>query len=258
MKKFIWIMVCVLLVGTAQAELVAHWKFDEGSGNSIADSSANNWTPGTVVGTAEWGSEANGGGLHIDSTTAASYVKFTGLDIGGGDAMSIAFWAKDDVVSSYATQMMFWGLDSSSAAKLKGYFPYVSGDQHLYQVQFFDSTASDNAVYSSTLAERQDRANEWHHWVFQKDAQQSLVEVYLDGDRVATRAGTRSIASLVELRFGGNSGTSNEYQGYLKDLQVHDVALTEAEVLAIIPEPATIGLISMSALFVMLARRLQI
>jgi hypothetical protein len=45
-RKFICVLAFILflfLVSTASAELVAHWTFDEGSGNTVADSSGNGY-----------------------------------------------------------------------------------------------------------------------------------------------------------------------------------------------------------------------
>ena len=95
---------CVVLMvgcfGTAHAELVGHWKLDEGSGGTIADSSGNG-NDGAIVGNPTqipgMGGTAlefhglgttGGGGDHINCGNAAI------LDITG--PISIALWIRPD------------------------------------------------------------------------------------------------------------------------------------------------------------------
>ncbi len=59
LKKHICAVSIVFLLGmacTASADLVAHWAFDDGAGNTASDS-VDNAHPGTIGGTANWVAE---------------------------------------------------------------------------------------------------------------------------------------------------------------------------------------------------------
>ncbi len=66
-KKLIYLVSFVLVLGlvsNVSAELVAHWTFDEGSGNIAYDSSGNG-NDGTING-AEWDAGKYGPALHFN------------------------------------------------------------------------------------------------------------------------------------------------------------------------------------------------
>ncbi|UCD49901.1 MAG: hypothetical protein JSW27_20520, partial [Phycisphaerales bacterium] len=67
-KTLIYLISCVAvltLVGSASAELVGHWKLDEGSGTTAADSSGNG-NHGTLQGDPEWVAGMLAGALEVD------------------------------------------------------------------------------------------------------------------------------------------------------------------------------------------------
>ena len=66
-EKLIWLVSFVLvlgIVGSASAELVAYWGFDEGSGDTVFDSSGNG-NDGTIV-AGEWGQGKFGPALNFN------------------------------------------------------------------------------------------------------------------------------------------------------------------------------------------------
>ena len=97
-KKLIYLVSFVLVLsmaGTASAELILHWRFDEGSGNIAHDSSGNGhdgiiegatWTVGKIDSCLEFG----GDGDRVVDENAPNYLN-------GLDALSIAIWIKSDV-----------------------------------------------------------------------------------------------------------------------------------------------------------------
>jgi len=97
-KKLTYLVSFVLVLsmaGTASAELILHWRFDEGSGNIAHDSSGNGhdgiiegatWTVGKIDSCLEFG----GDGDRVVDENAPNYLN-------GLDALSIAIWIKSDV-----------------------------------------------------------------------------------------------------------------------------------------------------------------
>jgi len=97
-KKLIYLISFVLVLsmaGNASAELILHWRFDEGSGDEVYDSSGNGHV-GTIEG-ATWAVgkigpclEFGGDGDRVVDENAPNYLN-------GLDAVSIAIWIKSDV-----------------------------------------------------------------------------------------------------------------------------------------------------------------
>ena len=58
----------LVVAGSASADLVAHWTFDEGSGAVVTDSSGNG-NDGTIVNNPAWISHAGGGALDFHVVT---------------------------------------------------------------------------------------------------------------------------------------------------------------------------------------------
>ena len=104
-----------ILADVAEAELIGHWRFDEGAGDTIYDSSGNDHH-GTVQGNPEWGSGAEGLGLALNFTGTASGVKIDSFDpTGGGGTFALAFWHKWDGtggIQHFLTKSDGWAADS--------------------------------------------------------------------------------------------------------------------------------------------------
>ena len=82
-RKFIFLSCSVLVVSmfltsTAQADLVAWWRFDDGSGTTAVDSSGNG-NDGTINGGAQWVDGQLGGALQfngVDAEVRAPHIPF--------------------------------------------------------------------------------------------------------------------------------------------------------------------------------------
>jgi len=85
MFRKLFYLVSVLLVlgvaGNASADLVAHWKLDEGSGTTAFDTSGNG-NDGTFTGGPQWVAGYYGGALEFDSTD-------DNIDCGNDDSLNI-------------------------------------------------------------------------------------------------------------------------------------------------------------------------
>ena len=89
-----WVLFCACNYSTAEEGLVACWKFDEGKGNVVKDSSGNG-NDGTIYGDANWVSGVKGSALHFNGKD--SFVKIPAF----GKAMpvnevSVSVWVKLD------------------------------------------------------------------------------------------------------------------------------------------------------------------
>ena len=94
-KKLICLVSFVSVLGlaltsTASADLVAHWKFDEGAGTTAFDSSVNG-NDGTLEGNPQWVAGKLGGALEGNGTSDVVRVPHSAsLDI--SQAVTVSLW----------------------------------------------------------------------------------------------------------------------------------------------------------------------
>ena len=83
------LVVGLMMAGTARADLVGQWKFDEGSGTTAYDSSGNGHD-GTLLGGAAWTPDGRfGGGLELDGTSG--YVSIPSFEL-TTDTITFVAW----------------------------------------------------------------------------------------------------------------------------------------------------------------------
>ncbi|MHC4595445.1 MAG: LamG-like jellyroll fold domain-containing protein [Planctomycetota bacterium] len=231
-KKLIYLCSFVLVLSIASstsADLVAHWKFDEGSGDTAFDSSGNNyhvilvnnpvWVPGKV------GSFA----LNLD---AGGYGGIKGLFYQGSGfpGVSVCAWirtnsATGQFIASF-DRNEYWRLaiGSTNAA--------VSAGQVGWHLQ------TDAGVIDYGSVRRVDDG-QWHHVCGVYD--RGTATIYIDGEPEPSmkQGSTMGRGTLRYGYIGKNSEATVENQaapdgnpvdGDLDDLRIYDHALTQEEV----------------------------
>ena len=103
-----------ILTSGAKADLIGHWKFDEGSGATIEDSSGNGHH-GDVKGIPEWGPGVDGFGeaLNFTGTVGAEIPSFD--PTGGTGTFTLTFWSNWDGaagIQHFLTKSNGWGADT--------------------------------------------------------------------------------------------------------------------------------------------------
>ena len=215
----------VILVGLAQAadpDLVAHWKFDDGSGTTATDSSVNG-NDGTFVGEPEWVAGKLGGALDFDGNN--EYVDCGNDEIFSiTDAFSVTVWinwreptvdwqtviAKGDntwrIARGGSTQTMDFGFDDGTRGWAAA------------------RTASDCPL------------NEWHHVAATIDKIEGA-KIYLDGVLEGTNPDTEGISTggtNYPVFIGENSQAAGRFWiGLIDDVRVYKRVLTESEILGV-------------------------
>ncbi len=102
---------------TSEANLSAHWRFDEGAGSVVADHSGNGNT-GTFDGTWSRGRFGSAGQFAAASTHEVIVASSATLNMGAGN-FSVALWAKADtaaasiLASKYGAVGYFLGMDAT-------------------------------------------------------------------------------------------------------------------------------------------------
>ncbi|MHC4172310.1 MAG: LamG-like jellyroll fold domain-containing protein [Planctomycetota bacterium] len=238
----------LVLTSAAKAELVAWWKFGEGSGDIAYDSSGNGHH-GTLLGTPQWvsGPEGFGGALAF-GPAALSRIDCGIFDpTNGTGQFTVALWALWDGTGSYQhffTKTDSWGPDTM-----------------MFQIELWGAHANPentDRVGISYEANPSDccppffimPAYEWVHLAFTCDG--TNARAYLNSvDEIGPKPFSVGTGVNATVYIGAsNPSRGRTFHGSLDDVRVHDRALTRAEIrllmvsgedmnlaVALLPEP---------------------
>jgi len=208
--------------------LIAHWKFDEGSGKTAYDSAGDNH--GTIHG-ANWTTGQISGGLRFDGVD--DYVDVGdpvdgSLDFGATDSFSISVWVKiaQDGQPVYKQRCAGVGGVYHEGYKVRVYL------EKLY-FGFKDTGDNGISIYGNTIV----TDDQWHHVVAVRDTGTDKLYLYLDGTSDATPVTDITIGSLdtdrsLEIARADSTvppGVSY-YGGKIDDVRIYDRALSAEEI----------------------------
>jgi hypothetical protein len=202
--------------GSGTTGLQALYKFDEGSGTIVNDSSGNG-NNGTISG-ATWATGKSGSGLSLDGNdcvnkatpsaglkpslevTTAAWVKMSATDTGGAEIVSMG--------DSYALRVQ------------------TSGNIQFF---YYNGTTWKSIITTGVNV----RDGVWHHIVGQKTS--TALQIYVDGISKASTPNTGTIAYTqgTDLFIGkhGNGDTIYDFVGSIDDVRIYNRALSNQEVL---------------------------
>jgi len=221
-RRLIYIISTVLVLiaaSGASADLVAHWRFDDGSGTIAADVSGNG-LDGTLVGDPQWVAGKVGGALEFDGN--GDYVNC------GNDPLfditaeiTLAIWVNaNDMGNSQHNCWMGKG-DNTYAIKHQSgnfieFFVY-DGDWH--STQYTTGLTSLNG--------------EWHHMAGTYDGKE--LKFYLDGELSANLVYSGTIGKAAHpVTIGENSQATGRYfDGMLDDPRIYNHVLEQEDIQAI-------------------------
>jgi hypothetical protein len=208
-------------LGTAEIAqlygLVGHWKFDETSGTSAADSSGAGNT-GTVTGTATWNAGRINNALKLDGSTSLTIPTL----FGNPRNVTLSAWAKLIAPDTWGAEIISLGdsfalrLDDSGQAKAFFY----NGSSWIV-VPF-------NQVYAGAG---------WHHFAAVFNDGQDYCKLYVDGIERASVATASSLSYTLNQNASigkhGNGSTTFDFNGWLDDVRVYNRALCAADISAL-------------------------
>jgi len=237
------------LVSEASADLVGWWKLDEGDGTTVADSAGP--SNGTITG-AMWVDDAVRG--WVLSFGGSDYVD---LDLSGGssfatitDGTTVAFWMHgyDDLGGSGLSNVTFHArVEGVSEIYLQ--HPHKSDKTYWY---------APGAEYVRVDLPEDQVEGIWSHWAFTKDATTGDMKIYQNGVEIATAGGKTALlngSGITAARIGMHVGGIFGFHGMLSDVRLYDRALSQSEVMAVVPEPATICLLGLGGLVLLRKKR---
>jgi hypothetical protein len=217
---FVSLALVMVLVNSTSAELVGHWKFDEGTGEAVNDSSGNG-NHGTLVDSVVWDTGQIGGALKFDGTPG--YVIIPHSDsiklINQGD-YTITMWFKQDVVEGIANLLQQTDVNGTGRTLLladaaDGIRAYLGG--------------------TSTLSGVIEEAGIWYHvaMVVTEGGAADTITFYINGEQAGTPAQVDSEDCEGDYLIGTNKDLNGRWiNGLVDDFRLYNHALSEPEVLA--------------------------
>ncbi len=237
-KKLIFLVISIFmlcLTGSVYADLVGHWRLDEGSGTTANDSSGYGnhgilqdnpdltdptWITGIRGGAMEFHGEGvvNTGGDYFDCGS------FSGLDI--SSQLSIALWIRPDAddpegkgTAGGETAPMAKALDPDWCWQVR----YGWGTSDPTMGFQFNATPR-TWVYTGQILERY----EWYHIACSYDG--TTVKCYFNGEQTDS-ANMTALASNNTPVLIGSDGWRCDWTGAIDDVRIYNHALTEAEIM---------------------------
>ena len=213
---FLTLLVLSMATSTS-AELIAHWQFDESSGNIAQDVSGNS-NNGTLKGDPQWVAGRIGGAIQLDGID--DYVDIGSVGISGIDTRTIAGWAKASTTDIPAWTSVF------------GFVPNGDTDGTYYDIEVDD--AGNYVVFVGGWESIFIPVDtQWHHFAVTYNGQGG--NWYLDGQFVDNLDG--EIGTIDQVRIGARLSNSNYFPGLIDDVRIYNTVLTLTEIKKLMAGP---------------------
>jgi hypothetical protein len=219
------------MTGNASAEILVHWKFDEGSGIIAYDSSGNGRN-GTLEGNPEWVEGKIGGALDFDGNGDRVVDEDAENYLNGLDALTVCIWIKSDIVPTDkgfiiceepdgGDQIITMRYDASGAN---------GGGTSLLKMAVVAPNDEQQLESSSNL-----QVTEWQHVAMVWSRGEQL-KLYVNGvqDTPVVNEAPRDVSTsdVTKLIIGqGAKDAGRGWDGLIDDVRIYDEALTEIEIL---------------------------
>ena len=195
--------------------LVGHWKVNETTGTSAADSSGLS-TSGIVTGTATWVAGVLNNGFQFNGSTK---IQVSGL-FSNPKNLSVGAWANLTTADSTGSEIISLG----------DHFYLRLDEAGLVKAAAYNGSTWQTVTFSGTYA-----GTGWHHFAAVFDDDNNTFKLYVDGVLATSVASTSSISyaglgSNTVIGRQGNAATTSDFTGIIDDVRVYNYAITVAEV----------------------------
>jgi len=221
-KVITLISLAVMLVaaGSASADLVAHWKFDEGSG-SVAHDASGNGNDGTFVGDPQWAVGKLGGALEFNGSSDYIEVPFSESlrVINQGDFSITAWFRLNEFPSEYKS--VFQQGDDTSGGPGRTWLFFHQSDE-------IRSSLGGSATGSGVGME----SGIWYHAVVvvTEGGTTDSVQLYVNGEAAGAAREDSMEDSEGVFYIGAHKGLGNIWDGPLDEIRIYSHALSEAAI----------------------------
>ncbi|MHC4240966.1 MAG: LamG domain-containing protein, partial [Planctomycetota bacterium] len=227
-KKLVYLVSFVLLLsiaGNVSANLVAHWKFDDGSGATAQDSSGNGYD-GTLLGEPTWVAGNIGGALEFDGTN--DYVELPiGSLISSLTNSTFAIWVDFSNEGGAWQRILDFGTGMTVNMFLT---PRIGTDGSMrFAITINGGGDEDQTTAPATLP------SGWHYVALTINADENVHSLYLDGELVAQNTTTRHNPSTLgetNQNWLGRSqyAADGYFDGRLDDFRIYDRILSQKQI----------------------------
>ncbi|QDU89457.1 hypothetical protein Pla175_28470 [Pirellulimonas nuda] len=203
--------------GSPAEALAGHWKFDEGIGLTAADgSTAGN--DAKLWGSAAWTTDCLGrNAVAFDGVRgeAATTAPFSPPSTG-----TVAFWMKSAAVPRSIGRLFGVNGDWEARRQTDGTIVFDLGASPPSNAQPFRTTSAFET------------AGRWRHVAAVFDASDSSFEVWVDGELEASGVNSAKMVAQPSgtLSFGARTGSSERWQGAMRDFRVYPAKLSSARI----------------------------
>jgi Concanavalin A-like lectin/glucanases superfamily len=213
----------------ADPNLIGWWKLDEGSGDTVFDSSRSG-TNGTIA-HADTGGLGPGGSVWFNDPDHGTVLSFDGDDTNGAHVVAgrippmtltndftWAFWAKQDPAQATNNDTILGNRYGGTASPLQ----FIKFTPTRFEFYNNDTTYSQGINYAPVPG------GVWVHHVIVKDG--TSLTYYRNG----VESGTNTITKTIDgnpFYMGGDASPAEHWRGYMSDVRLYTRALTYTDVL---------------------------
>jgi hypothetical protein len=200
------------------AGLVGHWAFSEGTGTTAADSSnvANN---ATLSGGASWTSDCSGGNNAL-LTNGTGGIAQTNAAFIPPDVGTVAFWMRSTGAPPGTRRILGCGADWEVRQNSDG--------------TVISDLCGDGSTWLGSVIPLTE-VGRWYHWAATFDSSNEAYAIYVDGQLMMS--GTNPVAMNQQpsgiLSFGTRTGSTEYWNGAIRDVRVYNRKLCPAEIAAL-------------------------
>ena len=219
------------LAGNASADLVAHWEFNEGSGNVAHDTSGNG-NDGAFVGDPQWAAGKIGGALEFNGTSDYIEIPFSeNLRVINQGDFSIAAWFMLNEIPSEYKCVFQQGDDTSGGPGRTWLFVHQSNE--------IRSSLGGAATGSGVGIE----GGIWYHGVVvvTEGGTTDSVQLYVNGEPAGAPREDSMEDSEGVFYIGCHKALGNIWDGLLDDIRIYSHALSEAEITKLAAGPKRVS-----------------
>ncbi|MEV4178193.1 LamG-like jellyroll fold domain-containing protein [Nonomuraea sp. NPDC049709] len=200
-----------------------HWKLDDGTGTTAADSSGNG-RPATLQSGASWIGGRNGGAIMLNGTSG--YAATTGSVLRTDRSFTVSTWA-------FLNRRGDWFTALAQAGQQQSAF-YLQYSRELDAWRFVAPSAdtASPTAYAAVDAATPAATGEWTHLTGVYDSGARQLRLYVNGALAGQATGTIWNAGGPFMIGAAKSGgqVSNRFPGGVDDVRAYDRALSDSEV----------------------------